>query len=102
MIIPAIAGWFKQKRKSFAEWRFKLGILVAALIVGTYYHSNAIVTHLMLDKKDETNEHLELLLERGDESFDIFLNQLQLMIPDKWRKLLIWEAGVSLANGSVP
>lgn len=93
MIIPAIAGWFKQKRKSFAEWRFELGILVAALVVGTYYHGKGIYEFLMLDEKDGHHEHLERLLEEGDKSYDIFLNQLQLFIPDKWRKPQVWEAG---------
>lgn len=93
MIIPAIAGWLKEKRKSFAEWRFEFGILVTALVVGTYYHSSAIYKFLMLDKKDSNSDHLDRLLELGDKSYDIFLNQLRLMIPDKWRKLLNWEKG---------
>lgn len=93
MIIPAIAGWFKEKRKSFAEWRFELGMLVTALVVGTYYHGKAIYKFLMLDKKDSPTEHLDSLLELGDKSFDIFLNQLQKLLPDRLRKWLMWEKG---------
>ncbi|AUR99377.1 TMhelix containing protein [Vibrio phage 1.264.O._10N.286.51.F2] len=93
MIIPAIAGWFKEKRKSFAKWRFEFGMLVTALVVGAYYYSSAIYKFLMLDKKDSPSEHLDRLLEQGDKSIDIFLNQLQIMLPDKWRQLLGWEAG---------
>ena len=93
MIIPAIAGWFKEKRKSFAEWRFEFGMLVTALVVGSYYYCKAIYKFLKLDKKDSPTEHLDRLLELGDRSIDIFLNQLQIMLPNKLRKLLMWEKG---------
>lgn len=93
MIIPAIAGWIKEKRKSFAEWRYEFGMLVTALVVGTYYYSSAIYKFLMLDKKDSKSDHLDSLLELGDKSIDIFLNQLKLMLPSKWLQLLGWAQG---------
>lgn len=95
MIIPAIAGWFTEKVKAFVSIRFELGILVAAMFATAYYPTVAAVKFISLDKKARENPpaHLDALLDKGDKSYDIFLNQLQVVLPDKWRKFHESEAG---------
>lgn len=85
----------REWKSSFDQMMFMLGYMVTALCVGAYYNIRAIISYISLKDKESYDEHTERLLERGDQSFDIFLNQLRLMLPDKWKKHLVYEAGVT-------
>lgn len=94
-MIQSIIAAYRHWMESFDRAMFTLGYMLTALAYGSYQHCKGIsivlVKRLKGDHSD--SEYADSLFERGDESFDRFLNLVRTIIPDKWRKMISYEAG---------
>lgn len=80
----------------YRDWCSKLnnlmyifGYLLMALGAGCYYYTRGIIASFWLHDKDRWDDYADGLLDKGDRSFECFLNQLQPLLPDKLREYLI-------------
>lgn len=92
-MIQYIRTVYREWLTSFNTMMFNLGYMVTALVVGSYYYIRAIVASLKLKDRESYDEYADGLLEKGDKSFELFLNQLCIYIPDNWRRHIVYNAG---------
>ncbi|UIW11026.1 putative TMhelix containing protein I [Vibrio virus VPMCC5] len=94
-MIQSIIAVYRELKSTFDHAMFTFGYLLAALGCGAYNHMSGIIRtfYMRLTGKDFDDEYTEYLFERGDESFDRFLNLVRTIIPDKWRRMLSYETG---------